>query len=137
MMRGFDLIKQLSESKAVIGLNMKRLWDDRGTLAPWDPPRRFVVSGPYRFVRNPMISGVVFVLLAEACIMRSRPHAEWAGLFLAINAIYIPLFEEPMLSARFGEPYARYRRAVRRFLPRSRAWDPESGSEPAPDGHGP
>ena len=38
MMRGFDLIKQLSESKAVIGINMKRLWDDRGTLAPWIEP---------------------------------------------------------------------------------------------------
>ena len=35
MFRGFDLIEQMSESKAVIGLNMLRLWDDRGTLAPW------------------------------------------------------------------------------------------------------
>jgi protein-S-isoprenylcysteine O-methyltransferase Ste14 len=48
----------------------------RGTLAPWDPPRRFVVAGPYRFVRNPMISGVIFVLLGEACLFRSRPLAE-------------------------------------------------------------
>jgi protein-S-isoprenylcysteine O-methyltransferase Ste14 len=38
----------------------------RGTLAPWDPPRRFVVDGPYRFVRNPMISGVIFILFGEA-----------------------------------------------------------------------
>jgi protein-S-isoprenylcysteine O-methyltransferase Ste14 len=96
----------------------------RGTLAPWDPPRQFVVDGPYRFVRNPMISGVLFVLFAEACILRSRPHAEWAGLFAMINIIYIPVLEEPMLAARFSEPYRRYKRAVRRFLPRVRPWTP-------------
>jgi protein-S-isoprenylcysteine O-methyltransferase Ste14 len=90
----------------------------KGTLAPWDPPRAFVAEGPYRFVRNPMISGVVFVLFAEAALLRSWPHAGWALLFLAINAVYIPLVEEPMLAERFGEPYVQYKRAVRRFLPR-------------------
>ena len=90
----------------------------RGTLAPWDPPRVFVAEGPYRFVRNPMISGVIFILVAEACVLRSWPHAEWASLFLAINLIYIPLVEEPMLLDRFGDPYARYKQQVRRFLPR-------------------
>lgn len=94
----------------------------RGTLAPWDPPRRFVVEGPYRFVRNPMISGVIFVLLGEAGIFRSRPLGEWAGVFAVINMIYIPILEEPMLVARFGEPYVRYKGAVRRFLPRIHPW---------------
>ena len=97
----------------------------RGTLAPWDPPAQFVVEGPYRFVRNPMISGVIFVLAAEALILRSRPHAEWAALFTLINAIYIPLLEEPILAARFGEPYERYKRAVGRFVPRLRPWTPD------------
>jgi protein-S-isoprenylcysteine O-methyltransferase Ste14 len=97
----------------------------RGTLAPWDPPRRFVVEGPYRFVRNPMISGVIFVLLGESCALRSWPHAQWAGLFALINFLYIPAVEEPMLAARFGDPYLRYKRAVRRFLPRLRPWNPE------------
>jgi protein-S-isoprenylcysteine O-methyltransferase Ste14 len=94
----------------------------RGTLAPWDPPRRLVVEGPYRFVRNPMITGVLFVLFGEACVLRSRPHAEWALLFLAINVVYFPLVEEPMLASKFGEPYTRYTRAVGRFLPRLRPW---------------
>src|SRR5207344_1018061 len=58
----------------------------RGTLAPWDPPRQFVVSGPYRFVRNPMISGVIFILAAEACVLRSWALTEWAGVFALINA---------------------------------------------------
>ena len=97
----------------------------RGTLAPWDPPRQFVADGPYRFVRNPMISGVIFVLAGEACIWRSRPLAEWATLFALINLIYIPLIEEPMLAARFGDTYTRYTQAVGRFIPRLRPWTPD------------
>jgi len=97
----------------------------RGTLAPWDPPRRFVVAGPYRFVRNPMISGVILVLAGEALVLRSRPHAIWAGVFAMINVVYIPLLEEPMLVARFGEPYRRYKAHVPRFVPRIRPWNPD------------
>jgi protein-S-isoprenylcysteine O-methyltransferase Ste14 len=98
--------------------------EGRGTLAPWDPPSELVIRGPYRFVRNPMISGVALLLLGEAAVLRSGPHAEWAGLFLAINAVYFPLFEEPQLEARFGEPYREYCRHVRRFLPRLTPWVP-------------
>ena len=94
----------------------------RGTLAPWDPPKRLVVSGPYRWVRNPMISGVGFVLLAETLILRSMPHAIWTGGFLVVNAIYIPLIEEPSLADRFGDAYREYCRHVHRFWPRLRPW---------------
>jgi protein-S-isoprenylcysteine O-methyltransferase Ste14 len=97
-----------------------------GTLAPWDPPRRFVIDGPYRFVRNPMISGVIFILLGEAAVLRSRPHAAWAALFILINMLYIPVLEEPMLAERFGESYRQYKRGVRRFLPRLTPWDPDA-----------
>jgi protein-S-isoprenylcysteine O-methyltransferase Ste14 len=94
----------------------------KGTLAPWDPPRLFVVHGPYRFVRNPMISGVIFILCGEALILLSRPHAVWAITFFVINLVYIPLFEEPQLAQRFGDPYRDYCRNVRRFIPRLRPW---------------
>lgn len=97
----------------------------RGTLAPWDPPRHLVVRGPYRWVRNPMISGVFFVLAAEAMLLQSRPHALWALVFLAINLVYIPLFEERGLRARFGEEYRRYCGHVPRIFPRLRPWDGE------------
>jgi len=94
----------------------------RGTLAPWDPPRRLVVCGPYRRVRNPMISGVVLILFGEAGLLRSPPHALWAAVFAAFNLVFIPLLEEPWLEARFGDDYRRYRRHVPRFVPRLRAW---------------
>lgn len=98
--------------------------EGRGTLAPWDPPPRLVVHGPYRFVRNPMISGVLFILTGEAMLLHSRPHAVWALLFLAINLVYIPLVEEPLLRRRFGQPYAEYSRHVPRLLPTFRPWTP-------------
>jgi protein-S-isoprenylcysteine O-methyltransferase Ste14 len=96
----------------------------RGTLAPWDPPRKLVIAGPYRYVRNPMISGVLFTLAAESLILRSWPHAQWTLTFLAINAIYIPLVEEPQLEARFGEPYREYKRRVPRVIPTLRPMPP-------------
>ncbi len=99
--------------------------EGHGTLAPWDPPRKLVVRGPYRFVRNPMISGVVFVLAGEAMLLASRPHAVWALTFLVINLVYIPLLEEPLLRLRFGESYREYCRHVPRIFPRLRPWSPD------------
>ena len=97
--------------------------EGRGTLAPWDPPRRLVVRGPYLYVRNPMISGVIFVLFGEALVLRSKPHAWWTLTFAVMNLIWIPLFEEPVLTAMFGDDYRDYRRHVRRFVPRLRPYE--------------
>jgi protein-S-isoprenylcysteine O-methyltransferase Ste14 len=94
-----------------------------GTLAPWDPTSKLVVRGPYRRVRNPMISGVLFVLLGEAAILGSPALLIWAGAFLAVNAVYMPLVEEPGLRRRFGEDYDTYRANVPRWLPRLKPWD--------------
>lgn len=99
--------------------------EGRGTLAPWDPPRRLVLRGPYRYVRNPMISGVVLVLFGEALVLLSWPHFEWALIFLGVNAVYIPLVEEPLLVQRFGASYREYCRHVPQLLPRWRPWEPE------------
>ncbi len=96
-----------------------------GTLAPWDPPSKLVVRGVYRRVRNPMITGVLLVLLGEVLATGSRALAAWLGGAALVNAIYIPLLEEPGLEARFGEDYRTYRRSVPRWVPRLRPWDPE------------
>ena len=96
----------------------------RGTLAPWDAPRRLVVRGPYRHVRNPMISGVLAVLLGEALLLGSRPLLVWFLIALVVNLVYIPLLEEPGLEARFGDAYRLYRHHVPRWLPRRTPWEP-------------
>lgn len=96
--------------------------EGEGTLAPWDPPARLVTGGPYAHVRNPMITGVVFLLIAEGLLFRSPPHLSWAGAFVLVNAVYIPLFEEPALRKRFGDEYEEYARHVPRLIPRLRPW---------------
>jgi protein-S-isoprenylcysteine O-methyltransferase Ste14 len=96
--------------------------EGKGTLAPWDPPRALVVAGPYRYVRNPMISGVLFVLFGEALLLLSGPHAMWALTFLVLNMLFIPLFEEPQLESRFGDSYREYKRHVPRVIPRLTPW---------------
>lgn len=98
----------------------------RAALAPWDPPPRLVIRGAYRRVRNPMISGVLFVLLGQALVLRSWPHALLAGAFLALALAYLLLLEEPQIEARFGDEYRRYCRHVSRLLPRLRPWRPEA-----------
>jgi protein-S-isoprenylcysteine O-methyltransferase Ste14 len=92
----------------------------KGTLAPWDPTERLVVRGPYRRVRNPMISGVLCVLLGEALAFGSVAVLIWFGIVFALNAVYFPLIEEPDLQRRFGADYEAYRAAVPRWLPRLR-----------------
>ena len=101
----------------------------RGTLAPWDPPTKLVVRGVYRHVRNPMISGVYFILLGEAILFGSFPLFIWFLIFLTVNLIYMPLVEEPRLARRFGRNYAVYRRNVPRWIPRLRPWNQASTNE--------
>jgi protein-S-isoprenylcysteine O-methyltransferase Ste14 len=94
----------------------------QGTLAPWDPTRNLVAVGPYRHVRNPMISGVAMMLLGEALVWGSWPLSLWAGLVILINHLYFVVSEEPGLEERFGESYRVYKTHVPRWLPRLRPW---------------
>src|SRR5262249_32306872 len=100
----------------------------KGTLAPWNPTQRLVVRGVYRPVRNPMITGAVFVLLCEAILAASLPLFVWFVLFVLGNVIYIPLAEEPGLVKRFGDDYLAYQRNVPRWFPRVR---PREGGKSA------
>ncbi|MFH1150880.1 MAG: isoprenylcysteine carboxylmethyltransferase family protein [Actinomycetota bacterium] len=95
----------------------------KGSLATWDPTRDLVVAGPYAHTRNPMISGVVTVLVGESVLFGSRPVLAWAAAFFAVNTAYFKLFEEPGLLERFGDDYACYRDNVPMWLPRMSPWE--------------
>jgi protein-S-isoprenylcysteine O-methyltransferase Ste14 len=99
----------------------------KGTLAPWEPPQRLVVRGIYCHVRNPMMSGALFVLLGEAVLAASLPLFCWFAFAGVVYAVYIPLSEEPGLVKRFGEDYVIYKQNVPRWIPRWKPWDGESG----------
>jgi protein-S-isoprenylcysteine O-methyltransferase Ste14 len=111
---------------AVIGLPCvwQFAWRGLGTPAPFDPPRKLVVSGPYRFVRNPMYIGMGLVLLGEALVY---PHvtrvmlAEMAALACFVVP-FVLLGEEPILRRTFGADYDDYARHVRRWIPRLTPW---------------
>jgi protein-S-isoprenylcysteine O-methyltransferase Ste14 len=90
----------------------------KGTLAPWQPTQQLVIRGPYKYTRNPMISGVVGILTGEALWFNSWPILVWAGIFFCINTLYFIKIEEPSMMRRFGESYLQYKRAVPRWLPR-------------------
>ena len=94
----------------------------KGTLAPWDPPKHLVVSGPYRYVRNPMISGVLMIIAGEALFHGSTSLGLWMLTFFLFNQIYFLVYEEPNLESRFGDEYRTYKAGVRRWIPRLSAW---------------
>jgi len=96
----------------------------KGTLAPWDPPRKLVVEGVYRHVRNPMITGVLLVLLGEAILFGSWAVLAWFVAFWLANLVFIVRVEEPILVDRFGGDYLAYRKNVPRWIPRLRPWEP-------------
>jgi protein-S-isoprenylcysteine O-methyltransferase Ste14 len=89
-----------------------------GTLAPWDPPTRFVVNGLYRWVRNPMYIGVLLILAGAAIGWRSLALAVYAGLVALAFHRRVVMAEEPRLQARFGEEFEVYARHVNRWVPR-------------------
>lgn len=89
-----------------------------GTAAPWDPPQKLVVRGPYQHVRNPMISGVLFLLISESLLFDVTGLLIWTTVFFVGNSVYFPLVEEPGLRTRFGDDYEVYFANVGRWIPR-------------------
>ena len=95
----------------------------RGTLAPWSPTKKLVITGLYRYVRNPMILGVLIALIGEALGLRSLNILIWAASFFIINTIYFIVYEEPNLEDRFGNEYVDYKKNVSRWLPKRKPYD--------------
>ena len=89
----------------------------RGTPAPFDAPREFVASGPYRYVRNPMYIGGLGVMLGFGLALRSASIALLAVAASALMHAFVVRYEEPTLEKRFGAAYLSYKRSVRRWIP--------------------
>jgi protein-S-isoprenylcysteine O-methyltransferase Ste14 len=94
----------------------------RGTPAPVMPPTRLVVTGLYRYVRNPMYVAVLWIVVGQALFFRSRRLVIYAAVVWIATALFVRLYEEPHLRARFGAEYLSYCAAVRRWWPRLRPW---------------
>ncbi len=98
---------------------LRCVWDffarGQGTLAPVDPPRHLVVSGLYRFTRNPMYNGVIIILFGETWYFGSTSLLIYAICVLVAFHLIVVLYEEPILESKFHESYHAYRKAVPRW----------------------
>lgn len=89
----------------------------RGTPAPIDPPRKLVVRGCYRWVRNPMYLGVLLFVLGEAVFFRETVLFLYFVFLASGLQLFVVLFEEPGLRRRFGAIYQDYCNVTNRWLP--------------------
>ena len=100
---------------------LRCVWDfaaiGRGTPVPIDEPRKLIVRGLYRHVRNPMYIGVLLVIVGWAIFFRSLKVISYGFCVGVVFHAFVVLFEEPHLRRRFGESYAHYRRTVHRWIP--------------------
>lgn len=101
-----------------------------GTPVPVASPPRLVVSGFYRYVRNPIYVGFLAVLLGQVLLFGSLGLLEYTGVAWCIGAAAVRFYEEPTLGRKFGPEYQSYRRAVPAWVPRLRPWSPGASAGP-------
>jgi protein-S-isoprenylcysteine O-methyltransferase Ste14 len=94
----------------------------KGTLAPWDPPKKLVVVGLYRHVRNPMYVGILLLVSGWAMYFSSLVLAAYFVVLAVGFHIRVVIHEEPWLKSRFAEEWHVYSQAVSRRLPRVKPW---------------
>lgn len=93
----------------------------KGTPVPFNPPPTLVTTGPYRFSRNPMLTGVFLVLFGIGFAIKSLSLVVFfTPLFVLANVWELKEIEEPELVKRLGEDYVAYRQRTPMFIPRMR-----------------
>jgi protein-S-isoprenylcysteine O-methyltransferase Ste14 len=95
-----------------------------GTPVPVASPPRLVVTGFYRYVRNPIYVGFLGILLGQVLLFGSVGLLEYTVVAWCIGAAAVRFYEEPTLARKFGAEYQAYRRAVPAWLPRIHPWTP-------------
>jgi len=95
-----------------------------GTPIPVASPPRLVMSGFYRYVRNPIYVGFLTILIGEVLLFGSSGLVEYTVVAWVIGVAAVRLYEEPTLARKFGAEYQAYRRAVPAWLPRLHPWKP-------------
>lgn len=96
--------------------------DGLGTPAPVAPTEELVVTGAYRYVRNPMYVAVLAAIVGQALLLGQPALLGYAALIAILVVSFVRLYEEPVLRRQFGEKYDAYRRAVPGWVPRLRPW---------------
>jgi protein-S-isoprenylcysteine O-methyltransferase Ste14 len=108
----------------LLGAIYKFATDGLGTPAPTAPTQHLVISGPHRFVRNPMYIAVVSMIVGQALLLGQAALLWYAAIVALATAAFVRFYEEPTLQGQFGDEYVRYRRAVHAWLPRITPYQP-------------
>jgi len=119
--RGAGLATLAVGAGCLVGCVRDFLVSGRGTLAPWDPPRKLVTVGLYRFVRNPMYLAVLTIVLGWSLYFGSPGVALYSVVLAVGFHLRVTLHEEPWLRRQFGPDGSRYLKTVPRWIPRLRA----------------
>lgn len=94
----------------------------RGTPAPYMLTERLVITGSYRYVRNPMYVAIISTVVGQALLLGQRALLTYALVLWASFHAFVVWYEEPSLKRRFGQQYEAYCAAVRRWWPRTSSW---------------
>lgn len=119
--RGFGLLQACGALIGVVGLGLTLTCVlvfatlGNGTPAPFDPPRRLVIRGPYRLLRNPMYFGAGLWVLGLAMFYQAPWLLIYTVVFMVIAHMFVLLYEEPTLQRMFGDEYREYCSCVRRW----------------------
>lgn len=101
-----------------IGWSAFHFLNVKGTPVPFNPPPKLVDTGPYRYVRNPMLTGVFLVLFGIGVVLNSFSIVcIFTPLYILFNIWELKCIEEPELVRRLGDPYIEYRRKTPMFVP--------------------
>jgi protein-S-isoprenylcysteine O-methyltransferase Ste14 len=101
-----------------------------GTPVPVASPPRLVVSGFYRYVRNPIYVGFLAILTGQVLLFGSKGLLEYTAVTWCIGAAAVLFYEQPTLARKFGAEYREYRHAVPAWIPRLHPWTPDQRSAP-------
>lgn len=98
--------------------------DGLGTPLPAAPTQSLVVTGPHRYVRNPMYLAVATTIVGQALVLGQPVLVWYAGIFVLATATFVYVYEQPTLRKQFGDEYRRYCESVPAWLPRVTPYRP-------------
>jgi protein-S-isoprenylcysteine O-methyltransferase Ste14 len=90
----------------------------KGTPAAFDPPKEFVATGPYVYVRNPMYIGGFILLAGFGLFLYSLSILIFLIIVIGCFHLFVVFYEEPVLERQFGNSYMDYKKSTRRWIPR-------------------
>jgi len=125
--RGVGVLLILSGLAALVACFARFAVEGRGTPAPAMPTETLVVSGLYRYVRNPMYVAVFAMVAGEGLLFGSRVVLVYAACVWVGFTLFVLLYEEPTLRRRYGSSFDAYCAQVRRWTPRMRPWTGAGG----------